>query len=481
MVEKERVIDGKYILTKTLGKGATSKVYKAVVIKDNSKKIAIKKYLPTTNIRQTYLDFLTEVNLMKNLNHPNLINLIDANEKGELKENGNVLGNIMYLSIELAENAELFDFFAYPRKPFSEEIGRLIMKQTFLGLQSMKKAKICHRDLKMENMFLDDKYNVKIGDFGYAKVTKEENELLSSPRGTDGYQCPEIVHHKSYLGESADVFSCGVILFIMLGFRKPFNQAHQKDEMYRYFFENRIDRFWERHGYINKFSKELIELLTGMLNYKNRWTIEQVLESQWFKGPVVDEKTYIQEMETRKKAVNEIRKGEIRKITSFNPNTKIEGDLTRGGENEDENDKVLEILKNNNDFKNCVIQNWVDEDLPKYFVKCDNLKILENFKNFLVDIINDNEEVKFNFTNGKYQFKAEVPYSNNILEDNDENNEEEINETENISTMKLCFTATAYLDRKNNFTIIEIIKDKQTNLIDFLNYYTTVLKANTEE
>lgn len=114
---------------------------------------------------------MTEVSSLKKLKHPNLINLIECNDKGTIVQNiggqAKITKDVIYLVLELAESGELFDFVALSGK-FSESVARYYFRQLIDGLGYIHSQGFAHRDLKPENIFLDDKFNLKIADFGFA-------------------------------------------------------------------------------------------------------------------------------------------------------------------------------------------------------------------------------------------------------------------------------------------------------------------------
>ncbi len=85
------------------------------------------------------------------------------------------------------------------------------------GLNHCHKRGITHRDLKPENVLLDNQYNLRIADFGFACSIdgKDGSGYCKTKLGTEGYMAPEIHMRKPYIGESVDLFACGIILFIM--------------------------------------------------------------------------------------------------------------------------------------------------------------------------------------------------------------------------------------------------------------------------
>lgn len=111
-----------------------------------------------------------------------------------------------------------------------ENVGRFLGLQMLDSIEYMHSRRLVHRDLKLENLILDHGLNLKVADFGFASF--KNIDCLTSYRGTKTYMAPEIKEGKQYRGESADLFSFGVILFIIVHGIFPFKEA-KLDE---YFF-----------------------------------------------------------------------------------------------------------------------------------------------------------------------------------------------------------------------------------------------------
>jgi serine/threonine protein kinase len=94
----------------------------------------------------------------------------------------------------------------------------------------MNSKGVSHRDLKLENILVDRDLNLKVADFGYASFSK--SDLLSSYRGTFTYMAPEIKEGKPYVGLKVDLFSAGVILFILIRGIFPFKEARKEEFFY---------------------------------------------------------------------------------------------------------------------------------------------------------------------------------------------------------------------------------------------------------
>ena len=110
-----------------------------------------------------------------------------------------------------------------------EDYGRFFMAQMLDVLEFMQAKGVSHRDLKLENILVDEDMNLKVADFGFSTFTDVTN--LKSYRGTKTYMAPEIKVGKKYDGFEIDMFSTGVILFIIVQGTFPFQEA-KKDEYY---------------------------------------------------------------------------------------------------------------------------------------------------------------------------------------------------------------------------------------------------------
>lgn len=131
---------------------------------------------------------------------------------------------VNFIVLELAGGGELFDFIALGGR-FSEPIARLYSMQLCTALNFMHSSGVCHRDLKPENLMLDQNYNLKVADFGFAApiAGRDGKGKLKTQLGTASYMAPEIHMGKPYEGASVDVLASGIIIFVMLTQRPPFN------------------------------------------------------------------------------------------------------------------------------------------------------------------------------------------------------------------------------------------------------------------
>lgn len=108
---------------------------------------------------------------------------------------------------------------------------------------------ITHRDIKLDNILLDEQFNIKISDFGLSRDAKGDfgDYKLNSRVGTEGYRPPEMEEGKSYEGLQADMFAVGVVLFIMYTGSPPFFSAKPYDRVYKHLKERNYTKFWQLH------------------------------------------------------------------------------------------------------------------------------------------------------------------------------------------------------------------------------------------
>lgn len=138
-----------------------------------------------------------EIDALKNLSHKNIIPLISCDQSS--------------ITVPFMKNGDLFDILAATR--FPEELTRFYFKQLAQTVAFIQEQKYIHRDLKLENLMLDDEYNLVLIDFGFAQKVNSEGEELSAVLGTVGSISPQMQMRQKYNGFKNDIFALGVILF----------------------------------------------------------------------------------------------------------------------------------------------------------------------------------------------------------------------------------------------------------------------------
>ncbi|CAA2964122.1 CBL-interacting serine threonine- kinase 11 [Olea europaea subsp. europaea] len=262
----ENALFNKYELGKLLGCGAFAKVYHARDLRDGQSvaiKVINKKRLSINlmgNIKR-------EISIMNRLNHLHIVKLYEVL----------ATKTKIYFVMEFVKGGELFAKVAKGR--FSEDLSRIYFQQLISALSYCHSRGVYHRDLKLENLLLDENGDLKVTDFGLCAVTGQihPDGLLHTLCGTPAYVAPEILAKKGYNGAKIDVWSSGVILFVITAGYLPFNDPNLMN-MYRKIYkgEFRCPKWM---------SSDLIRFLSRVLdtNPMTRITINEIKSDPWFK------------------------------------------------------------------------------------------------------------------------------------------------------------------------------------------------------
>jgi serine/threonine protein kinase len=156
---------------------------------------------------------------------------------------------VMYVVLELAGIGDMFDVVANSGA-FEEPMARFYARQFFEGLAYCHENGITHRDIKIENCLMDDEYNLKINDFGFAGPVhgSKGSGWFTTNLGTPANMAPELLAKSAYQGTQVDLFASGVVIFTMLSRHPPFVKASSTDYYYKYFPQNKSKKFWDAHS-----------------------------------------------------------------------------------------------------------------------------------------------------------------------------------------------------------------------------------------
>jgi len=295
----------------------------------------------------------TEIEALKNIRHQHVMKLyaynlnaqyplaanssVEDDTHGQHKGNENTKGDQKYLDtillvLEYAPGGELFDILYYT-SALKEKVARTYFKQIINGLEACHNANVVHRDLKPQNLLLDAKYNLKITDFGLSKIIQSDADSIMKTTyvGTRGYQAPELLLNQKY-DLKCDIFSVGVILFILLAGYPPFEQASKTDKWFKPLIKGNIDKFWKAHSKSPIFQiPEAKDLLTRMLCFDatKRIDMNGIKNHKWFNGETLKQKELINEIRDRHRKAEKKRRQDVRKMNdlaqSLNPNKPIPG------------------------------------------------------------------------------------------------------------------------------------------------------------
>ncbi|OIS97220.1 PREDICTED: CBL-interacting serine/threonine-protein kinase 6-like [Nicotiana attenuata] len=265
--EKCMALYGKYELGRLLGHGTFAKVYHARNVQ-NGKSVAMKVVGKEKVIKVGMMDQIKrEISVMKMVKHPNIVEL---NEVMASKTK-------IYFAMEFVRGGELFAKIS--KGKLREDVARGYFQQLISAIDFCHSRGVYHRDLKPENLLLDEEGNLKVTDFGLSAFTDHlrQDGLLHTTCGTPAYVAPEVIGKKGYDGAKADIWSCGVILYVLLAGFLPF-QDENIMAMYKKIYRGDFKcPPW--------FSSEARRLITKMLdpNPNSRITTSKIMESTWFK------------------------------------------------------------------------------------------------------------------------------------------------------------------------------------------------------
>ncbi|NWU11056.1 NEK2 kinase, partial [Cephalopterus ornatus] len=285
-----------YEVLLTIGAGSYGKCRK--VRRKADGKILVWKELDYGSMTESEKQMLvSEVNLLRELRHPNIVRYYDRIIDRS--------STTLYIVMEYCDGGDLASLIAkcskerhvksvcgtlgisYTRHFLEESFVLRVLTQLTLALKECHRrsdgAVTVHRDLKPANVFLDGKQNVKLGDFGLARILHHDTSFAKTFVGTPYYMSPEQMNHMSY-NEKSDIWSLGCLLYELCALLPPFTAYNQK-ELAEKIREGKFRRIPYRY------SEELNELLKQMLNVKDycRPSVEDILQHPLIADLVTEE------------------------------------------------------------------------------------------------------------------------------------------------------------------------------------------------
>jgi serine/threonine protein kinase len=207
---------------------------------------------------------MKEVGLLLKLRHNHVVKIYETIETEKH----------IIIVMELCAGGDLLNY-VRKRRRLKEPYAKVIFKQIIDGLCYIHSKYIAHRDIKLDNILLDGKGNVKIADFGVSKQCQKGQLRMTEQCGTPAYIAPEILKDKGYTF-SVDIWSAGVVLFAMLYGTVPF-KANNMEELHKLIVRG-------KYQLKDDISIEARNLLRGLLevNPEKRLTIKQIYRHKWF-------------------------------------------------------------------------------------------------------------------------------------------------------------------------------------------------------
>lgn len=274
MEKKGTVLMLRYEVGKLLGQGTFAKVYHARNLKTGdgvAVKVIDKERILKVGMSE---QIKREISVMRLLRHPNIVELHEVM----------ATKSKIYFVIEHVKGGELFNKVSSGK--LREDVARKYFQQLVRAVDYCHSRGVCHRDLKPENLLLDEEGNLKVSDFGLSALadSRRQDGLLHTTCGTPAYVAPEVISRKGYDGFKADVWSCGVILFVLLAGYLPFRDSNLM-ELYKkigkadFKFPN-----WLAPG-----AKRLLKRILDP-NPNSRISTEKIMQSSWFRKGLEEEK-----------------------------------------------------------------------------------------------------------------------------------------------------------------------------------------------
>lgn len=320
---------------KTIGRGASGFVQLAKRRIDRHE--VVTKYILKSKIYREnwitdkkYGDVPLEVSILCKLDHPNIIKVIEIFQDSE---------HIQMVMEKHGCGMDLFEFIDRQRRHIDESLASYIFKQIVSAVSYLHSNMIVHRDIKDENIVINENFQIKLIDFGSAAyVTK--GKKFATFCGTMDYCSPDVLLGNKYFGPELDVWTCGIALYTLVFCENPFQSA-----------EETIECILKPPF---KVSKELMKLLFSVLCPKPelRATIEEIEANEWVNQPVDLSKFKWNEV-IRDTEFHGNNAGNLNREEDFNPNFMIK----QNDQFVDKQNDNLEFNENfesqENQFKNC--------------------------------------------------------------------------------------------------------------------------------
>lgn len=268
-------------LMKELGEGAFSRVFLSVYqfpssATDKKSVFLACKVINTKKTATVYTrKFLQrELDILRSCSHPNIIfvhSIFTRNNK-------------YFIFMRYAERGDLFEYLL-SNGALTEEQCAVWVRQLSSAIQYLHKLEVAHRDLKCENVLITKNFNAKLSDFGFVRSCIDDItfkvQLSNTFCGSLTYVSPEIIKGSPYEPKISDMWSFGVLIYIMLNKAHPFSSTHLQS-----LYQNQIQRNWKftckKIDSVSQGAKELISNLIEP-DTKKRWTIDNVLDCDWMK------------------------------------------------------------------------------------------------------------------------------------------------------------------------------------------------------
>ena len=476
-VQSEK-IDSKYIIKEKIGSGGQANIFR--VVKEGTNEEYAAKVFKKDN------DFITnEINILQEVKQyhcPYIINIIDSGE-GMIIRNHRITKERKYFILEKEKYGNIYDYIFYKNQGLGEPCSKILFQKILIGFQCLHKHNICHRDIKLDNILLDENFSPKICDFGFACFNSSK---LVFKGGTDNYKPPEANGITEYDGIKGDIFYLASVLMVLTTGQSAFEIPIRRDSVFKRIILNRDDLFWDKMDRELKLkeiflSQEFKDLYWKMISFdpQKRPTIDEILKHPWFQE------------------INDIKKNNLKRLKELEEEIKnffenlypsVKEVLANKLDEDDKESMEATYNKSISNNEDKEVQAFNSNAKPKFLNSPMNIKYcinikgnLEpvNFMNKLCKMIKDEfgilkcyintdpDILKFNISILKETEKDE---NENEVKDKECNEEEDNNEDEEENNdikmqIKLYKDSEKYILR---------FKETKGNRKDFLNKYEAI-------
>lgn len=226
----QRRLFANYKTESVLGEGAFGRVYK-VIYQPTTTTVALKIFKPVNNVQALLQKEIQSLEAVYGV--PNFVQIFSPIDLFHDKYRG--------IAMQFCEGGDLLKYVIL-KKGLCEQDVRCYLHQIIAIIESLQSRKLVHLDIKADNFFLDQDFNLVLGDFGMCEQLETSNQMLTLySKGSPGYMIPEILDQVPYSGFQADIFAAGVTFFSLFTCCLPFKQ--NPVQQYNLLFTN-PQRFW---------------------------------------------------------------------------------------------------------------------------------------------------------------------------------------------------------------------------------------------
>ena len=276
-------IEKKYKILDKLGTGGYCVVY---LVKDYKTNIEFAAKVFDKNTEDDREKKINE--LVSSINSDNILKFVTSGV-GTIVRKGKVLDNKKYYIFDYAPKKDLLRYVMFDGG-IKEKYAKVIFKKILKTINEIHKIGIYHLDIKLDNILLDDNFNPKIGDFGLSRQKSEtEDGFLNIYLGTVRYRAPQIELGIKYNCIQADIFSLGVVLFMLVTGRIGFGPATSACKLYALIMEKKYKPYWNKLKTMeldkSAFNEEFQNLYLKMVAYEESdraKNIDEILKDPWF-------------------------------------------------------------------------------------------------------------------------------------------------------------------------------------------------------